>query len=203
MKACTMPRPTAAAWALHTHQGARKYLNADERRRFLAAARSAPAEVHAFCAVLAFLGLRISEALSLTASQVQLADGLVAVVSLKKRDQLVVRSLPAPPALLRLLQATFGIAARQRGAASAETRLWSWGRVTAWRLVKDVLLAAGIVGPQAMPKGLRHGFGVRAVQAGVPLDLVQRWLGHADIATTAIYTRVIGPEERELARRMW
>lgn len=198
-----MPRPPAAAWALHTNRGARKYLNADERRRFLAAARSAPPEVRAFCHVLVFLGLRISEALSLTANQVQLADGLVAVVSLKKRDRLLVRTLPAPPALMRLLDTTFEISVRQRVAARGEVRLWSWGRVTAWRLVKDVLLGAGIVGPQAMPKGLRHGFGVRAVQSGVPLDLVQRWLGHADIATTAIYTRVVGPEEREMAGRMW
>ena len=198
-----MSRPPAASWALHTAKGARKYLNADERRRFLSAAGAAPPEVHAFCAVLAYLGLRISEALSLSASQVQLADGLVAVVSLKKRDRLVVRTLPAPPALMRLLEGTFGIDARQRAAGSAEARLWSWGRVTAWRAVKDVLHAAGIVGPQAMPKGLRHGFGVRAVQRGVPLDLVQRWLGHADIATTTIYTCVIGPEEREIAGRMW
>ncbi len=41
------------------------------------------------------------------------------------------------------------------------------------------------------------------MRSGVPLDLVQRWLGHANIATTAIYTRVLGPEEREIAARMW
>lgn len=54
-----------------------------------------------------------------------------------------------------------------------------------------------------MPKGFRHGFGVHAIRCGVPPDLVQRWLGHADIWTTAIYTQVMGPEERSIAARMW
>ena len=62
---------------------------------------------------------------------------------------------------------------------------------------------AGIRGPQASPKGLRHGFGVAAVQAGVPLNLIQRWLGHASLETTSIYTQVIGDEERALADRIF
>lgn len=48
----------------------------------------------------------------------------------------------------------------------------------------------------AMPKSLRHAFGVDGTQTGVPLNLIQRWLGHADIETTAIYTDVLGEEER-------
>jgi integrase/recombinase XerD len=39
--------------------------------------------------------------------------------------------------------------------------------------------ADGVKGPQATPKGLRHGFGVAAIQAGIPLNLLQRWLGRA------------------------
>jgi integrase/recombinase XerD len=38
---------------------------------------------------------------------------------------------------------------------------------------------------------------------GVPLNIIQKWLGHADIATTAIFTNVLGPEERAIAARMW
>jgi integrase/recombinase XerD len=33
--------------------------------------------------------------------------------------------------------------------------------------------------------------------------MIQKWLGHARIATTAIYTDAIGPEEQEIARTMW
>ena len=62
---------------------------------------------------------------------------------------------------------------------------------------------AGLDGVQATAKGLRHGFAVGAVNAGVPLTTVQKWLGHADLETTAIYTNAMGKEEYELAKRMW
>jgi integrase len=58
-------------------------------------------------------------------------------------------------------------------------------------------------GPHATPKGLRHGFGIHAIRSGVPLNLVQRWLGHSSMTTTAIYLQAIGDEERTIAARMW
>lgn len=61
--------------------------------------------------------------------------------------------------------------------------------------------AASLDGPQASPKGLRHGFGVAAVSAGVPLNLVQRWLGRAQLTTTAIYADAVGTEEKDIARQ--
>jgi integrase/recombinase XerD len=65
------------------------------------------------------------------------------------------------------------------------------------------MTAAHVVGACAMPKGLRHSFGVNAFQANVPPHLVQKWLGHASLRTTAIYGDVIGPEESAFAARMW
>ena len=41
--------------------------------------------------------------------------------------------------------------------------------------------------PLACPKGLRHGFGIRAAGYNVPTNLIQRWMGHASPTTTAIY----------------
>jgi integrase/recombinase XerD len=53
-----------------------------------------------------------------------------------------------------------------------------------------VIEAPGIgEGPHACPKGLRHGFGVTAVSKGIALNMVQKWLGHAQPTTTAIYAR--------------
>jgi site-specific recombinase XerD len=48
---------------------------------------------------------------------------------------------------------------------------------------------AGIAPQLCKPKALRHAFAVEAGQKGVPLNVVQRWLGHARIETTAIYAR--------------
>jgi integrase/recombinase XerD len=75
--------------------------------------------------------------------------------------------------------------------------------MTGWRAVHTVMAAAGLDGPQASPKGLRHGFGVAAVSAGIPLNLVQKWLGHAQLTTTAIYADATGAEEKDIPRRMW
>jgi integrase/recombinase XerD len=69
--------------------------------------------------------------------------------------------------------------------------------------VHAVMEAAGLGGVPASPKGLRHGFGVAAVTAGIPLNLVQKWLGHAQLSTTAVYANAVGVEEQDIARRMW
>jgi len=82
-------------------------------------------------------------------------------------------------------------------------RLWSISRTTAWRQIKLVMVEARIVGAHASPKGLRHGFGVAAIQAGVPLNLLQKWMGHASINVTAIYANAMGKEEYAVAERMW
>lgn len=186
---------------LYSRQGERKYLTADERRRFLAAADRAAPDVRAFCRVLAFTGCRISEALGLTARDIDATGGLIAIRCLKKRGMAVIREVPVPATLLAELALWHQCA--DRTLASAACRLWSWGRTTAWRLVKDIMAAAGIIAGAGTPKGLRHGFGVHAVQSGVPLNMVQKWLGHEDIATTAIYANAMGPEERAIAQRMW
>ena len=63
--------------------------------------------------------------------------------------------------------------------------------MTGWRAVQGVVAAAGLDGPHASPEGLRHSFGVAAVSAGIPLNLVRKWVGHVQISTTAIYADAI------------
>jgi integrase len=194
-------RKISDQWTLYDPTGLRKYLNDDERRRFIAAAMQAEPEVRTLCLTLAYIGCRISEALNLRAADIEVASGLIAVRSLKKRGRLVVRQVPAPPALLDDLTSVHQLASLELN--ETDTRLWSWGRTRAWQLVKAVMVRARIEKLPASPKGLRHGFGVHAVLSGVPLNLIQKWLGHEDIATTAIYTNLLGPEEQEVAARMW
>lgn len=42
-----------------------------------------------------------------------------------------------------------------------------------------------------------------AVSTGIPLNLVQKWLGHAQLTTTAIYVDAVSAEEKDIARKMW
>jgi integrase len=183
--------------------GSRKYLNAAERRRFLVAAyRLAPCE-RLFCVVLTLSGGRISEVLAVTPASIDIESGVAGIETLKRRKRGVVRQVPLPPDLLEELDRVFDLTAAQRDPQLADKRLWPWSRTTAWRRVKKVMAAAEIAGTPAMPKGLRHGFGVNAFQSNVPAHLVQRWLGHASLRTTAIYGDVVGPDERAFAERMW
>jgi integrase/recombinase XerD len=181
----------------------RKYLNAAERRRFLESAQQHPPPERLFCEVLAWSGARISETLALTPAAIDIESGVVGIQTLKRRRQGVVRQVPLPDDILDDLDREFSVRAAQRDPALAHERIWTWNRTTAWRCVKETMAAAGISGTPAMPKGLRHGFGVNAFQSNVPPHLVQRWLGHASLRTTSIYGDVVGPDERAFAMRMW
>jgi site-specific recombinase XerD len=44
---------------------------------------------------------------------------------------------------------------------------------------------------------------VQAVSVGIPLNMVQKWLGHAQLSTTVIYADAVGTEEQAIASRMW
>jgi integrase/recombinase XerD len=181
----------------------RKYLNAAERARFIETARLAPPKAQSFCLTLGYSGARISEVLALTPAAIDLESGAVCILTLKRRRNDVVRQVPLPMDLLDELDHDFKLGDAQRDPELARKRMWCFSRTTAWRYVKGVMAAAGITGTPAMPKGLRHGFGVKAFQSNVPAHLVQRWLGHASLRTTGIYADVVGPEERAFAERMW
>jgi integrase/recombinase XerD len=186
-------------------KGERLYFTEDQRKALLTAAAKAPREVRSFCSVLCSTGCRISEALALTPKSIDLSAKVIVIESLKKRKQGVHRQVPVPPELLDTLDMVHGLRERQKkGRARLNERLWTWSRMTAWRKMTALIKAAGIEdGPHASPKGSRHGFGVTAVSKGIALNMVQKWLGHAQLTTTAIYANAVGEEEQSIASRMW
>jgi integrase len=181
---------------IYDSHGRRKYLTANERRRFRALAEELPGRERNFCLMLYFTGLRISEALALTPGSLDLGEGVVVIRSLKRRKTGIFRAVPLPLDYLRDLQ-------RVAGAMPPHVRLWPFSRKTGYRIIKRVMEDAGISGPHASPKGLRHGFGIACVQKNIPLPTIAKWMGHSTIKTTAIYLNAVGQEEREFARRIW
>jgi site-specific recombinase XerD len=180
--------------ALFDQRGNRKYLIARERLAFVYAASKENEAISTFCLTMAFTGARISEVLALTANRVDAADEAIIFETLKQRRKNVFRAVPVPRGLIPILT-MHGL--------KEDGRLWPWGRTNAWKIVKSVMRKAGIAEALCKPKALRHAFAVEAGQKGIPLNIVQRWLGHARIETTAIYASAIGDEERNLARRAW
>jgi len=188
--------------SLYSPAGGRKYLNREERLALIAAAETLPPERALFVLTLAWTGARVSEVLALTSGSFQIERGLVAIITLKRRRHHV-REVPLPPELTQRLARHFRLGRAEHHDSAVAERLWTWSRTTAWRAVKDAMRAAGVAGRPASPRGLRHAFGVGTLQAGVPINLVQRWLGHANMSTTAIYADATGPEEVTFASRYW
>jgi integrase/recombinase XerD len=162
------------------------------------------------CETLHYTGCRPSELLEITAARVDLSGGTIAIRSLKKRRdatgtaQIVYRSVPVPPDYLDTLDTAHDLRKAQGSRKRANVPLWPIGRVRVWQIVKGIMIEAGIPdAPHRSPKGLRHGFGIHASVSGVPLNMLQKWMGHAQLSTTAIYADAIGKEEQDIAARMW
>lgn len=184
---------------LYDLNGNRKYLTASERTAFIRSAQRASPKVETFCLMLVYTGARISEALALTPSRIDTEAQSIVIESLKKRSRGIYRAVPVPDFLLTQLEEVHDLQH-----AEPSQRLWEWSRTTAWLRVKEIMRDANISSTWAMPKALRHGFGVVGVaDANVPLNMMQKWLGHARIETTAIYANAVGREERAIAERMW
>lgn len=184
---------------LYDRNRQRLYINREERATFLQVVEDYPDPVRLFCQTLVFTGCRISEALALTPQSVQIDAALITFETLKRRSPGVMREVPVPRDLAEGLR---------KLVSTHETYIWHAdsvpiNRSTAYRWIKMAMRDAGIQGAMACPKGLRHGYGINAILSGVPLTMLQKWMGHASINTTAIYTSAIGKEEREIASWMW
>lgn len=189
---------------LYDDAGNRLYLTQTERDDFLSCARLQRPIVRTFAETLAFSGCRISEALEVVPKRVELDERRIVLRSLKKRRSDVYRAVPVPTDYLDTLNTAHGIREAQRVRRQAISPLWIWTRQHAWQVIKKLMIEADIPeGPHRSPKGLRHAYGVGAISRKVPLNMLQKWMGHADIKTTAIYANAVGEEEAEIAAQMW
>ncbi|HZJ21187.1 MAG TPA: site-specific integrase [Pricia sp.] len=186
-------------------EGNRLYVNQEEVVRFLAAARESNSNIRTFAETLVYTGCRISEALNLSPGNINRKELSITFNSLKKRRGDIYRSVPVPQSYMDTLIVANQIVPRQKVKSKADKRLWTWTRQHAYEIIKKLMVVAGISpGSHRSPKGLRHAYGVNAISNDIPLNMLQKWMGHADIATTAaIYTNAIGKEEALIADKMW
>ncbi|GFO75932.1 hypothetical protein BPLS_P3423 [Bathymodiolus platifrons methanotrophic gill symbiont] len=100
---------------LFTSSGKRKYLTQDETTRFLEIANiQERAELRTFCLVLVYTGCRPSEALALTAENIDLSEKTIIFKTLKQRDNVRFRAVPVPDSVLNALELVHGIRKAQR-----------------------------------------------------------------------------------------
>jgi integrase len=183
-------------------QGRRKYLTTEERRRFVYSAIKMDPYYGSFCLTVALTGARISEVLNLRQHHVDAANGQIILETLKRRRRGIFRSIPVPDGLIDYLANTAQVLVLD-AQGSVDRRLWTFSRPTGWKKIKQMMQIAGVPPFIANARALRHSFAVEAVQNQIALSVIQRWLGHAKIESTALYAAPLGAEERRLAKLLW
>ncbi len=191
---------------LHSGCGERKYLTQTERRRFFEALDVLDdPKKQTFAEMIFWTGCRPSEALRLSSSSIDLDEGNVVIRSSKKRGELKGRHFRLVPLPLEFVNRLASVHSLRElhSYAEGEELLWEFSRTTGWRVIRSVMKSCRLHGIRSCARGLRHSFGVHGALSQVPETRLQKWMGHASLSTTAIYTDVMGTEEREIAKRMW
>lgn len=146
-------------------------------------------------------GLRVSELCGLRVGDLDRTRGVVSVLGKGGKRRLV----PVGEVALRAVEAYLE-AVRPHVAGPKETILFVSPRGGAltrqgfWKLLGRYARAAGIRGPLS-PHKLRHSFATHLLANGADLRAVQAMLGHADLGTTEIYTRIADDHVRRAHAR--
>lgn len=147
-------------------------------------------------------GLRVSELVNMTLTQVNLRQGVVRVVGKGGRERLVPFGEVAQTSVERYLDevrprlvrgtATDALFPTRRGGAMT--------RQTFWYAIKKYARQAELAS-ELSPHTLRHAFATHLLNHGADLRVVQMLLGHSDISTTQIYTHIARERLKDLHAR--
>jgi integrase/recombinase XerD len=146
-------------------------------------------------------GLRVSELVTLPLAAAERDPTMLMVRGKGDKDRLVPLSDPARAAIAKWLHVRAATLAEDETSRYLFPSRGRTGHLTRQRfaqLLKESALDAGIDPARVSPHVLRHAFASHLLEAGADLRSVQLMLGHADIATTQIYTHVIPEKLRSL-----
>lgn len=138
-------------------------------------------------------GLRISELISLPLAAAQRDPRFLTIRGKGGKERLVPLGAPARRALAAYLGCRARFLSSPRGARWLFPSRGAGGHLTRQRcgqLLKELAIGAGLDPVGLSPHVLRHAFASHLLDNGADLRSVQQMLGHADIATTQIYTHV-------------
>jgi integrase/recombinase XerD len=219
----TIARRTAALRSFYRHQvllGARRdnpaaELELPRRRRTLprtlsagealrlieAAAGTTPRSLRdrALVELLYGAGLRVSEALGLEKGAVDLDNRLVRVLGKGRKERIVPLARGTAESLRRYLaHGRPFLDRRHRPELFLNARGGALTRAGAFLLLRRLAEQGGLEPERVHPHLLRHSFATHLLEGGADLRSVQEMLGHADLATTELYTHVSDRRRREL-----
>lgn len=191
--------PSEALDAPRLKKALPKYLSEDEIDRLFAAidemtSASKAIRMRALLEILYASGLRVSELVTLPANIVNIKDNFLIVRGKGSKDRMVPLTDVARQALRDW------IPERERTLPKGRASRWLFpstgktGHLTRESFfleLKELAIAAGIAPERVSPHVIRHSFASHLVAHDADLRTVQQMLGHADIATTQIYTHIL------------
>lgn len=148
-------------------------------------------------------GCRISEALELSRDRLYLDQAVVRLIGKGDKPRLVPIGKPAVDALDAWLRIGRPLLAKGKKVTPWVFLNHRGGRLSRqgmFQKLRDYALIAGITRPIS-PHKLRHSFATHLIEGGADLRAVQTLLGHADIATTQVYTHVSDQHLRAAHRK--
>ncbi|WP_337998045.1 site-specific tyrosine recombinase XerD [Oleispirillum naphthae] len=183
-----------------------KYLSEGEVDRLIAAARALPGpsgpRTVALLEVLYATGLRVSELVGLPFSAVARNPEVLLVMGKGRKERAVPLTPAARDALAAYLphraETARGLRGGGKWAFPGPGRSGHLTRDAFYKMLKTLAANAGISPSKVSPHVLRHSFASHLLAHGADLRAVQSMLGHADIATTQIYTHVLEDRLRSL-----
>ncbi|GGB69242.1 tyrosine recombinase [Blastomonas aquatica] len=194
----TLPRPRLQRPLpkILSHDDIARLFTLAEERASSPEARPADLRLLALIELLYGSGLRATELVSLPRAAASVGRPLLAITGKGDKQRLVPISGRARDALARWL------------AVSTQETRWLFpsrtghiSRIRLYQLIKAFAASAGIDPARVSPHVLRHAFATHLLEGGADLRTLQTFLGHADIATTQIYTHVDSKRLVELVNR--
>ena len=144
-------------------------------------------------------GLRVSEAVGLERNGVDLEQRVVRCIGKGSKERVVPVGREAVEALRRYLsRGRPYLDVRHRRELFLNARGGGLTRAGAFLILRRLAETAGLEPGRVHPHLLRHSFATHLLEGGADLRSVQEMLGHADLATTELYTHVSDRRRREL-----
>jgi integrase/recombinase XerD len=144
-------------------------------------------------------GLRVSEAVGLEKGGVDLDQRLVRTIGKGGKERVVPVGREAVEALRRYLsRGRAHLDRRHRPELFLNAQGGPLTRAGAFLILRRLAAKAGLEPARIHPHLLRHSFATHLLEGGADLRSVQEMLGHADLATTELYTHVTDRRRREM-----
>lgn len=136
-------------------------------------------------------GLRVSELVMLPVSSCNTSSGFLRVTGKGQKERLVPFGQRVSSAIDVYMDRARPYLLRNRRSSYLflTNRAKPMTRIRFWQIISDTATAAGIT-KSISPHMVRHSFATHLLANGADLRAVQLMLGHADVATTQIYTHV-------------